>query len=152
MPSKSCQSHTPSFLFLAPICENTHVRRGCRDGRFAQVRRVTFSTLDGGNMEQKHMSEKDEVMMGVCTADAETLKRVNAVLKGKDRTETDAKERIENLRLVKITEAKKILGVARQTVYNLIKQGRLETVDLNGVQRVRMQSIVDFANGSRAGR
>ncbi len=152
MPSKSCPSHTPSFLFLAPICENTHVRRSRSRRTTRPSEAVTFSTLDGGNREQKHMSEKDEVMMGVCTADAETLKRVNAVLKGKDRSETDAKERIENLRLVKITEAKKILGVARQTVYNLIKQGRLETVDLNGVQRVRMQSIVDFANGSRAGR
>jgi excisionase family DNA binding protein len=92
------------------------------------------------------MSEREEVMVGVATADAETLKRMRDVLKGKDRTKTGA---TEHKRLIKIKEAVEILGVARQTVYNLIKQGRLETVNLNGVQRVREQSLIDFADGRR---
>ncbi len=52
-------------------------------------------------------------------------------------------------RLVKITEAAKLLAVGRSTVYKLIKTGRLETRDLNGCQRVTMRSIKQFVNGER---
>ena len=52
-------------------------------------------------------------------------------------------------RLVKITEAAKLLAIGRSTVYKLIKTGRLETRDLNGCQRVTMRSIKEFIDGER---
>lgn len=52
-------------------------------------------------------------------------------------------------RLVKITETAKLLAVGRSTVYKLIKTGRLETLDLNGCQRITMRSIKEFVNGER---
>ena len=95
------------------------------------------------------MSDREEVMLKICTADAETLRLVLEVLRGNVRPSGEKSR--ANLRLVSIKETVETLGVARQTVYNLIKRGRLQTVNLNGVQRVREQSIIDFANGRTAG-
>lgn len=53
----------------------------------------------------------------------------------------------EDLRLVTSTEAAKRLNVSRPTVYRMVKRGRIETVTLDGVRRIRLQSLIDFANG-----
>ncbi len=56
---------------------------------------------------------------------------------------------VEDSRLVSITGAARLLMVGRNTVYSLIKTGRLNTVDLNGSKRVTMRSIHQFVNGER---
>lgn len=53
----------------------------------------------------------------------------------------------EDLRLVTFTEAAKRLNVSRPTVYRMVKLGRVATVTLDGVRRIRLQSLIDFANG-----
>lgn len=52
--------------------------------------------------------------------------------------------------LYTISETARSLGVGRTTVYNLIKQGRLEKVKLNNSTRVTVSSIVELTK-SREG-
>ena len=52
-----------------------------------------------------------------------------------------------DVRLVTYTEAAKRLNVSRPTVYRLARAGRLEVVPLDGVNRIRLKSVIDFANG-----
>ena len=54
----------------------------------------------------------------------------------------------DDCRLVTYTEAAKRLNLSRPTVYRLVKLGRLEVVPLDGVNRIRLKSVVDFANGT----
>ena len=93
----------------------------------------------------------DTLIRKLLDANAEQRKNVAAVLSG---AAIVAKESIQNrnsedCRLVKITEAAKLLAIGRSTVYKLIKTGRLETRDLNGCQRITMRSIKAFVDGER---
>ena len=54
----------------------------------------------------------------------------------------------DDLRLVTYTEAAKRLNLSRPTVYRLAKAGRLDVVPLDGVNRIRLKSVIDFANGA----
>ena len=45
-----------------------------------------------------------------------------------------------------ITDAARRLRVSRPTVHRLIKAGRIRTVDLCGVRRVLVSSLIDFCN------
>lgn len=47
-----------------------------------------------------------------------------------------------DLRLVTYTEAAKRLNLSRPTVYRLAKAGRLEVVPLDGVNRIRLKSVI----------
>ena len=82
-------------------------------------------------------------MMKLLAANPQTLAKVDAVLNG-----TDGKPgRVDDdLRLVTYTEAAKRLNVSRPTVYRLVKLGRIQTVALDGTSRIRLKSVVDFAN------
>jgi len=51
-------------------------------------------------------------------------------------------------RLVTYTEAARRLNLSRVTVYRLVKFGRLDVVPLDGVNRIRLKSVIDFANGA----
>ena len=84
-------------------------------------------------------------MIKIATANPQTLAAIDAVLNG-----TAAKPNKEDadVRLVTYTEAAKRLNLSRPTVYRLVKLGRLEVVPLDGVNRVRLQSVIDFANGT----
>ena len=53
-----------------------------------------------------------------------------------------------DVRLVTYTEAAARLNLSRPTVYRLAKLGRLEIVPLDGVNRIRLKSVIDFANGA----
>lgn len=90
------------------------------------------------------MSERER-MMKLLAANPQTLAKVDAVLDG---TDGKAVRLDDDLRLVTYTEAAKRLNLSRPTVYRLAKLGRLELVTLNGVNRIRLKSVVDFANGS----
>lgn len=84
-------------------------------------------------------------MIKIATANPQTLAAIDAVLNGT----TDKPNREDaDVRLVTYTEAAKRLNLSRPTVYRLVKLGRLEVVPLDGVNRVRLQSVIDFANGT----
>ena len=76
------------------------------------------------------------------------LARIDSVLEGTDGG-TIAK-RDEDTRLITYTEAAMRLNLSRPTIYRLTKLGRLDVVPLDGVNRVRLQSVFDFAAGQRS--
>lgn len=90
------------------------------------------------------MSERER-MMKLLAANPATLAKVDAVLNG-----TDGKpgRGDDDCRLVTYTEAAKRLNLSRVTVYRLVKLGRLDVVPLDGVNRIRLKSVIDFANGA----
>ena len=48
-------------------------------------------------------------------------------------------------RSVSLDQAAQILGVSRRTIYNRIREGRLQTIrTLGGSQRVLLESVVDL--------
>ena len=81
----------------------------------------------------------NERLLKIATANPAVLARVDAILCG----DTTAQKPEADVRLVTYTEAAKRMGVSRPTVYRLAKAGRLEIVPLNGVNRIRLQSVVD---------
>lgn len=95
-------------------------------------------------MEKMEMTANDRFAR-IATANPATLAKIDAVLEG-----TDGKPngRDDDCRLVTYTEAAKRLNVSRPTVYRLTKAARLEIVPLNGVNRIRLKSVMDFANSA----
>lgn len=91
-----------------------------------------------------HMSERER-MMKLLAANPQTLAKVDAVLNGTDGKSVKADD---DCRLVTYTEAARRLNLSRPTIYRLAKAGRLEIVPLDGVNRIRLKSVVDFANGA----
>lgn len=87
----------------------------------------------------------EQRMMRLLTANPQTLAKVDAVLNGTDGRSVKADD---DCRLVTYTEAAKRLNLSRPTVYRLAKAGRLEVVPLDGVNRIRLKSVIDFANGA----
>ena len=85
------------------------------------------------------MSEKDR-MMKLFAANPKTLARIDAILDGSDTTPTPVDV---DCRTITFTEAARRMGVSRPTIYRLAKAGRLEIVPLNGVNRIRLQSVFD---------
>ena len=88
------------------------------------------------------MSERER-MMKLLAANPQTLGKVDAILDGTDGKPDKADD---DCRLVTFTNAAKRLNVSRPTVYRLAKAGRLDVVPLNGVSRIRLKSVIDFAN------
>jgi excisionase family DNA binding protein len=90
------------------------------------------------------MSERER-MMKILAANPATLAKIDAVLSGMD---GGAAKADDDVRLCTFTEAARRLNISRPTVYRLVKLGRLETVPLDGTNRIRLKSVVDFANGA----
>lgn len=88
------------------------------------------------------MSEKDR-MMKLFAANPKTLARIDAILDGSDTTPTPVDV---DCRTITFTEAARRMGISRPTVYRLAKAGRLEIVPLNGVNRIRLQSVFDYVS------
>ena len=86
----------------------------------------------------------EQRMMRLLTANPATLAKIDAVLSGTDGEAAKA----DDLRLVTFTEAARRLNISRVTVYRLVKLGRLETVPLGGTNRIRLKSVIAFANGA----
>lgn len=94
------------------------------------------------------MSERER-MMKLLAANSATLARVDAVLNGTDGKDRKAERKGDaDLRLITYTEAAKRLSLSRPTVYRLVSLGRLASVKLNGVSRIRLSSVAEFAEGS----
>lgn len=93
----------------------------------------------------KTTASVEEIVKAVFSATPKQRARIAAVLNG---TDTDnAKSEKRDSRLVTISGAAKLLSVGRSTVYKLIAQRRLTTVELTGVPRVTMQSLNEFLDG-----
>lgn len=92
-----------------------------------------------------HMMALEQLIQALLTATPARRREVEAVLKG--RSSVAAAKADADRRLVTISGAARLLGVGRNTVYRLIKAGRLETVRLNGVSRVPMRSIDAMVDG-----
>lgn len=88
------------------------------------------------------MNEKERLMK-LLAANPATLAKVDAVLNGTDGKPGKADD---DCRLVTYTEAARMMNVSRPTVYRLAKAGRLEVVPLDGANRVRLKSVVDYIN------
>ena len=87
----------------------------------------------------------NERLLKLATANPSMLAKVDAVLNGTDGITAKADD---DCRLVTYTEAAKRLHVSRPTVYRLAKAGRLEIVPLDGVNRIRLKSVMDFATSA----
>lgn len=86
-----------------------------------------------------------ERMQHILMADPTKLAQIDAILTGK----ATQSERHAETRLITISEAAKMLSVSRPTLYRFIESGRLDAIDLNGIRRVRLQSVLDFSMGLR---
>lgn len=84
----------------------------------------------------------------IATANHATLAKIDAILDGTDGGTIGKRD--EDTRLVSFTEVAKRLCLSRPTVYRLVKMGRLDAVPLDGVKRIRLQSVFDYANGRRS--
>jgi len=84
-------------------------------------------------------------MQKMLLADAEKLTQIDAILNGK----SPQAKRPEEPRLIYVSCAAKMLGLSRPTVYKLIREGRLDAIELDGVHRIRLQSVLDFSQGLR---
>ena len=94
--------------------------------------------------EIKSMLTTEERIRLIFAQPPKVLARIDAILQGQDSV-SGTKE--ADLRLVTFTDAAKRTGLSRPTIYRLARAGRLEIVPLNGTNRVRLQSVVDFING-----
>ena len=91
------------------------------------------------------MLNTNERLLKIATAIPAVLARVDAILDGSDTTPTPVEV---DCRTVTFTEAAKRMGVSRPTIYRLARAGRLEIVPLNGVNRIKLQSVFDYVNGA----
>ena len=89
------------------------------------------------------MSEKDR-MIKLFAANPKTLARIDAILDGSDTTPTPVDV---DCRTITFTQAAQRLGVSRPTIYRLTRIGKLRTIQLCGVNRIVLSSVVDFVNG-----
>ena len=81
------------------------------------------------------------------TATPNQLEKIDLILEGRD---GQPPQRQQDNRLLMKQQAAKELNVSRATVYRLIKEGRLPTVELReGTQRIPYQAIIDFVNQNR---
>ena len=88
----------------------------------------------------------EQLIQSVLSATPSKRRELENVLNGKSASKSEAKT---ETRLVTISAAAKLLDIGRNTVYSLIEDGRLDTVELSGVKRVTYRSILEFSNGER---
>ena len=85
---------------------------------------------------------KEEVIGRVLKATPEQLSAVMSALDQKNIAVT------QDRKLLNSTQASKILGVSRTTVWRLAKEGKLKTIETRlGRRRIISQSITDFVLG-----
>lgn len=93
------------------------------------------------------MLSANERLLKIATADAKTLARVDQILQGED--PTAATFRDVDCRTTTFADAAKRLNCSRVTVYGLVRDGRLDVIEMNGTRRITVASIVEFASGKR---
>ena len=84
-----------------------------------------------------------ELIMTLLQSTPETRARVADLLKGKP-TETEPTDR----KLLTLTAAAGVLGISRQTVWRMVNDGRLPTIELRaGRHRVPSNALTDLLKG-----
>ena len=92
------------------------------------------------------MLDANQRILKIATADTKTLARIDSILTGEDTSPVPIER--EN-RLVTDTDAARRTRLSRPTVYRLAKAGRLDVVELNGVNRITLASLNSFISGER---
>jgi len=88
---------------------------------------------------------KEEIMMKILTAPADTLAKVANVLDGKANVQPETGDR----RLLTLMDAARELGISRMSVHRMCADGRLPTVTTRaGRRRVASQAITDLLKGT----
>lgn len=88
----------------------------------------------------------ENIMRSIFNADKDTLKRIAEVLSGEEERCRDNQKEIET-RLLTQAEAAKRLNVSTTSIWRLIKEGRLQVVDVRGRRRVRLSSLIRYSQG-----
>lgn len=89
----------------------------------------------------------EQLMQAVLTASPQKRRELEAVISGKATTEKKSEK--EETRLVSFVGAARLMSVSRSTIYELVRQGRLDAVELSGTRKITMRSINAFLNGDR---
>ena len=89
----------------------------------------------------------ETLLQAVLTATPAKRRELERVLRGE--TDKGGNGDKNETRLCTISGAARLLDLGRNTVYKLVKTGRLDTVELNGCVRITMRSIQEFINGAR---
>lgn len=86
---------------------------------------------------------KEELItaIAVCT-DKQILNRIADVLNHKN---TEPQKREVEARLIHQDEAARRLGVSRTTMWRLIKDGSIKTINVRGKHRVQLESLLKYA-------
>lgn len=87
----------------------------------------------------------EEIMKCLLVADKATLAKVAGVLTHKDQSSETHPARETQLILQK--EAARRLSISTTSVWRLIREKKLEVVNVRGRNRVRLASLMDFALG-----
>lgn len=88
----------------------------------------------------------ENIMRSIFNADKDTLKRIAEVLSGEEERCRDNQKEIET-RLLTQAEAAKRLNVSTTSIWRLIKEGRLQVVNVRGRRRVRLSSLIRYSQG-----
>ena len=92
---------------------------------------------------------QQEMLLKLATASPAKLRQVCDILNDARPAVTHAATPHDaDVRLITFTDAAKRLNLSRPTIYRLARQGRLEVVALNGVNRIRLSSVFDFARSA----
>lgn len=91
------------------------------------------------------MTDKERILR-VLNASPEMLRKIDDILMDRDKK---GRSSGEDIRTLTYTEAAERLNVSRPTVYKMVKTGRIDIVKISGVNRVRLQSLIDVALGRR---
>lgn len=87
----------------------------------------------------------EQLMKALLAADKPTLGKVADVLMHRDRPVTQRNNK--ETRLITQREAAKRLGISTTSLWRLIKEDRIETINVRGRRRVRLASLEDYSTG-----
>jgi len=88
----------------------------------------------------------DTIIQSLFNADDNTLNKVKDILSGKQGDKQNEPKEVET-RLLTQAEAAKRLNVSTTSIWRLIKEGRLEVVNVRGRRRVRLSSLIRYSQG-----
>lgn len=90
---------------------------------------------------------KDEIITAVAVmSNKEMLTRISDIINHRDQHPTSRTQDRET-RLLTQKEAAKRLSVSTTSLWRLIREGAIETVNVRGRRRVRLASLIDYALG-----
>lgn len=91
---------------------------------------------------------KEQIIQAVLTATPAKCRELEAVINGKATTAAKKDAKPET-RLVSFSGAARLMSLSRSSVYELVRQGRLDAVELSGTRKITMKSVGEFLNGDR---